>query len=32
MTESTLISNSSVQGEHFVFPVCYRLSVHGTVA
>ncbi len=31
MTESTIILHSSVQGEHYVCPVCDRLSVHGAV-
>ncbi len=31
MTESTSISNSSDQSEHYVCPVCHRLSVHGAV-
>ena len=29
MTEPTIIPHSSVQFEHFVCPICDRLSVHG---
>jgi hypothetical protein len=32
MTEPTIIPHSSIQGEHYVCPICDRLSVHGAFA